>query len=101
MSQPFRFALCIAAIGLASAGADHAQAGKPASPFGVEFTDCVESIGVALALTANVLALTPPGFIRSGSTRRCRRSSSAPPIAPASQSTAPSQSEARSSRSAL
>jgi hypothetical protein len=40
-----------------------AAAAGPATPFAVEFSGCVESIGVGLAPTANVVALTPPEFI--------------------------------------
>lgn len=64
MNHPsFRFVLCIGAIGVASVGAHPANAGPPAPPFGVEFTDCVESIGVGFAPAANVAALLPSGFI--------------------------------------
>jgi len=59
-----RCTLCIAAIGLVAMRP--AQAGHDTSPFGVEFSGCVESIGVALAPIASVLALTAPGFIPVG-----------------------------------
>ncbi len=62
-----RSVLVIIAVGLATTTAMHsARAGNSLSPFGVEFSDCVESIGVGLAPTPNVLALTPPGFVPVG-----------------------------------
>ena len=64
-NQSFRLVLGIAAIGFASIGA-HDVLGAPPAPFGVEFKGCVESIGVDLAPTANVVAMTPPGFIPVG-----------------------------------
>jgi len=59
-----RRTLCLAAIGFAAIRPAHA--GHDASSFGVEFSGCVESIGVSLAPIASVLALTPPGFIPVG-----------------------------------
>jgi len=67
MGNPsLRFTLCIAAIGFAGAAARPVEAADPATPFGVEFDGCVESIGVALVATDSVLALTPPAFIPVG-----------------------------------
>jgi hypothetical protein len=54
------------AIAAAALSAAPAQAGHDAAPFDVEFTGCVESIGVGLAPTTNVLALTPAPFIPVG-----------------------------------
>ena len=54
------------AVGLAAMAMDPSRASNSLSPFGVEFSDCVESIGVGLAPTPNVVALTPPGFIPVG-----------------------------------
>jgi hypothetical protein len=54
------------AVSLAAAPMHPARAGNSASSFGVEFSDCVESIGVGLAPTAAVVALTPPNFIPVG-----------------------------------
>jgi hypothetical protein len=51
---------------LAAAVPPAAHAAHPATPFDVEFTDCVESIGVGLAPVANVVALTPAPFIPVG-----------------------------------
>ena len=66
MSNSLRHSLCITAIAFASTAIHPAQAGHSATPFAVEFEGCVESIGVALAPIANVLALTPPEFIPVG-----------------------------------
>lgn len=65
-TRSLRSVLVIIAIGLATTAMHPARAGNALSPFGVEFSDCVESIGVGLAPTPNVLALTPPGFIPVG-----------------------------------
>jgi hypothetical protein len=65
-NQSLRLVLGIAAIGFASISAHDAFGAPPTVPFGVEFKGCVESIGVALAPTENVVALTPPGFIPVG-----------------------------------
>ena len=56
----------IIAVGLAITAMHPARASNSPSSFGVEFSDCVESIGVGLAPTPNVVALTPPGFIPVG-----------------------------------
>ena len=66
MSNSLRRSLCITAIAFVGAAIHPVQAGHSTTPFAVEFDGCVESIGVALAPTANVLALTPPGFIPVG-----------------------------------
>ena len=58
-TSPFLVALCFAVVGF-DATAGHAQ------PFAVEFSGCAESIGVYLAPTGNVLAITPPEFIPVG-----------------------------------
>jgi len=58
-----RRAFVLLAAVLFVAASPIAQAGQPAAAFGVDFSDCVESIGVGLAPTDNVLALTPPDFI--------------------------------------
>lgn len=58
-----RFAVTLAFAVVLPQGA---QAARPVAAFDVEFTDCVESIGVGLAPTANVLALTPLPFIPVG-----------------------------------
>ena len=55
----------IIAAGLAITAGQPASAKNPL-PFGVEFSDCVESIGVELAQTADVVALTPPEFTPVG-----------------------------------
>ena len=60
------FVCAITAIGVVTAAARPARASKALSPFGVEFSDCVESIGVGFAPTANVVALTPPEFMPVG-----------------------------------
>ena len=54
------FALAVLGAGTAAA------APKAPAPLEVDFTDCVESIGVGLAPTGGVLALTPPGFVPVG-----------------------------------
>src|SRR5690348_12578659 len=66
MNPATRFVLLAVAMGFAVAPMHHARAGKSASAFGVEFSDCVESIGVGLAPTGAVVALTPPNFIPVG-----------------------------------
>jgi hypothetical protein len=66
MSHALRRSLCITAIAFVSSAVHPAQAGHSAASFGVEFEGCVESIGVALAPIAGVLALMPPGFIPVG-----------------------------------
>jgi hypothetical protein len=66
MSHILRRPLCTTAIALFSAAIHPAQAAQSATLFGVDFEDCVESIGVALAPIANVLALTPSEFIPVG-----------------------------------
>ena len=65
-TRSLRSAICIIGVGLAAAAMHPARASNSQSPFGVEFSDCVESIGVGLAPTPNVVALTPPGFIPVG-----------------------------------
>ena len=65
-NRPLRSLFAIAAGAFALAGGHLAHAGSPATAFAVEFVDCVESIGVGLAPTANVLALTPPPFVPVG-----------------------------------
>ena len=64
-ARSFRFALATFVVAIATATM-HTRASNSLSPFGVEFSDCVESIGVGLAPTANVVALTPPDFIPVG-----------------------------------
>ena len=59
-------ALALAFPALAIARAAHAQGGPNASDVNVEFTDCVESIGVALLATDQVRALVPPEFVLAG-----------------------------------
>ena len=66
MRSSARFAGIVAAIALTTGGTLPARAGGSPAPFGVEFSGCAESIGVGLAPTANVLALTPPEFIPVG-----------------------------------
>jgi hypothetical protein len=66
MSNFLRPSRCITAVAFLSAATHPAQAGHPAASFGVEFEGCVESIGVALAPIAGVMALTPPEFIPVG-----------------------------------
>jgi len=66
MNHPTRFVLIAVAVGLAAAPMHPARAGNAASSFEVEFSDCVESIGVGLAPTAAVVALTPANFIPVG-----------------------------------
>jgi hypothetical protein len=61
-----RFVPIAIAIGLAAAPMHPVRAGNSPATFGVEFSDCVESIGVGLAPTAAVVALTPPNFIPVG-----------------------------------
>ena len=66
MRSSARFAGIVAAIVLTTGGTLPARAGGFPARFGVEFSGCAESIGVGLAPTANVLALTPPEFIPVG-----------------------------------
>ena len=89
------------AVSLAAAPMHPARAGNSVSSFGVEFSDCVESIGVGLAPTAGVVALTPSNFIPVGLGRRSRRLWCARQIAPASRLTAISPRRAPSFRLAL
>jgi hypothetical protein len=58
-------AVCVVAIGLLAAGTCAAAGPKPQA-LEVDFTDCVESIGVGLAPTAGVVALTPAAFVPIG-----------------------------------
>jgi hypothetical protein len=53
----------VVAVALASGWTSFAVAASPPTPFAVEFSGCVETIGVGLALTDHVVALTPPEFI--------------------------------------
>ena len=64
--RSFHVAFFIVAIAFAIVAAHSARASKPTLPLRVEFLDCVESIGVGLAPTANIVALTPPDFIPVG-----------------------------------
>ncbi|MEO8675090.1 MAG: hypothetical protein ABI569_05890 [Casimicrobiaceae bacterium] len=57
IARSFRVVFSIVAVGIALATAHPAQANNPSRPLRVEFIDCVESIGVGLAPTANVEAL--------------------------------------------
>ena len=66
MNYLTRFVLIAVAIGITAIPMHSARAANSQSPFGVEFTDCVESIGVGLAPTDAVVALTPPNFIPVG-----------------------------------
>jgi hypothetical protein len=66
MNRLVRFVLLVAAIGPVGGQGAPARAGQLLPPFGVEFSRCVESIGVGLAPTANVVALTPTDFIPVG-----------------------------------
>jgi hypothetical protein len=65
-TRSFHFLFSIIAVALAAAAMHSARASNSLSSFGVEFSDCVESIGVGLAPTANVVALTPPDYIPVG-----------------------------------
>ncbi len=59
-------ALCIV-IGLAAAGVEaNASKAEPPSGLTVEFSDCIESIGVALVATDSARALVPSGFVLTG-----------------------------------
>ena len=64
--RSFRVVFSIVAVGLCIVAAHSARASHPLSPLRVEFFNCVESIGVGLAPTANVVARTPPEFIPVG-----------------------------------
>jgi len=64
--RSFRVVFSIVAFGLAIAAAHAARANTPGSPLGVEFRDCLESIGVGLAPTDSVVALTPAEYIPVG-----------------------------------
>ena len=66
IAHSFRVVFSIVALCLALATSHAAQASGHSSPFRVDFLDCVESIGVGLAPTANVVALVPPEFIPVG-----------------------------------
>src|SRR5262245_20783115 len=58
---------CVVFIAAAFAAASlAANAVKPQPPLDVTFTDCVESIGVGLAPTPNVVPLTGAGFVPVG-----------------------------------
>jgi hypothetical protein len=59
-------ALALSFTALALARASRAQSSPNARDFDVEFTDCVESIGVALLATDQVRALVPPEFVLAG-----------------------------------
>lgn len=59
-------ALALAFTALALARASHAQSSPNPRAVDVEFTDCVESIGVALLETDQVRALVPPEFVLAG-----------------------------------
>jgi hypothetical protein len=61
-----RLVLALAVAAFACVAPHAARAEHPPAPFDVEFTHCVESIGVGLAPAANVLALTPAPFIQVG-----------------------------------
>ena len=64
--RSFRVVFSIVVFGLAIAAAHPARANTPGSPLGVEFRDCLESIGVGLAPTDSVVALTPAEYIPVG-----------------------------------
>jgi len=61
-----RLVLAVAAVTVVAVAPQTARAGHEPAPFDVEFIGCVESIGVGLAPTANVVALTPAPFIPVG-----------------------------------
>jgi len=61
------FSICLALLIAAAIGSTVGIHGQSQSPgFGVEFTDCVESIGVALVPTASARAYVPNQFILAG-----------------------------------
>ena len=66
MIRLLRSAIAIFAVGFCVVVAPSAWAGEPARAFGVEFSSCLESIGVGLAPIDNVVALTPSDFIPVG-----------------------------------
>lgn len=59
-------ALALAITALALARASHPQSSPNARDIEVEFTDCVESIGVALLSTDGVRSLVPAEFVLAG-----------------------------------
>ena len=58
--------LRLLALGICATVLSPAKASHDPTAFDVDFTSCVESVGVGLAPTANVVALTPPPFIPVG-----------------------------------
>jgi hypothetical protein len=65
IQRALRRCAALTAVGLLAATLP-ANAAKSPTPLEVAFTDCVESIGVGLAPTPNVAAITAPGFVPVG-----------------------------------